>query len=488
MELNEPTENGNPLGREIYEAMKAALVGDSNVSSGVLEMEGMSGQKYRMFINNLIGRLKHARYLEVGVWKGSTFCAAVKGNKPDLAVAIDNWSEFGAPRDEFVDNLGSLTNKPIQLIDSDFRSVDFSKENWATPFNVYFYDGPHSEVDQHDGIVAALPALDEQFVLIVDDWNWTRVRRGTVSAIKVSGIRVDYEMEIRTAEDDQPSPDFAEKTDWHNGYYIAACSKTRDAALAVVGSPVVAFAIPTYNKMISMETYQSMMTLQWKMFIEGCPMVQIMAGGDPYLAKVRNKLATMFLKNHPAATALFFIDDDVGFVGDAAIDAVMRMIRSDKDVVAGIYPKKDDNVVWPAELHADATTGQFVRDGDFLLAALVPTGFLLIKRHVLERMAAVSDVYKDTDQNNNEMECYNIFEMGFNKEDGKWWGEDFAFCARWRGMGGEIWVDPNIEFTHRGSKAWKGSFADAVAGYEAKLVAMKAADTVSITEAEEAAE
>ena len=233
--------------------------------------------------------------------------------------------------------------------------------------------------------------------------------------------------------------------------------------------PVVAFAIPTYSKSVSMETYQSMLTLQWRMFYEGFPMVQIMAGGDPYLAKVRNKLVTMFLKNHPEATDLFFIDDDVGFAGDAAIEAAMKIIRSDKDVVAGIYRKKDDKIIWPVELHADAATGQFVRDGDFLLAGLVPTGFLRIKRHVLEQMAAASTTYKDTDQDDNEMDVYNIFEMGFDKSDGKWWGEDYAFCARWRGMGGEIWVYPDIEFTHRGSKAWRGNFADAVANYETTM-------------------
>ena len=32
----------------------------------------------------------------------------------------------------------------------------------------------------------------------------------------------------------------------------------------------------------------------------------------------------------------------------------------------------------------------------------------------------------------------------------------------WREMGGEVWVDPNIRFTHRGSKAWEADFGDSI--------------------------
>ena len=235
---------------------------------------------------------------------------------------------------------------------------------------------------------------------------------------------------------------------------------------------VVAFGIPSLSKSISIETYQSMMTLQWKMFSDGYPLVQIIIGGDPYLAKVRNKIATVFLKNHPSATDLFFIDDDVGFPEEAA----MRLIRSDKDVIAGIYPKKDDIAQYPVEMQVDMETKGLIRDGDLCLAAFVPTGFLRIKRHVLEKMAAESQTYFDKDNTGGDMEIFNIFEMGYSPADGKWWGEDYAFCQRWRNMGGEVWVDPNIPFTHRGSKIWEGNFSGALAHYESGLPLKEAAE------------
>lgn len=229
----------------------------------------------------------------------------------------------------------------------------------------------------------------------------------------------------------------------------------------------VVFGIPTLSKTISVETYQSMMALQWALFGEGVPLAQVIVGGDPYLSKVRNKIATLFLDDYPQATDLFFIDDDVGFPHEAAL----RLIASDKDVIAGIYPKKEDGdtLQWPTDLLVDKETKRLIRDGDLYLASHVPTGFLRIKRHVLERMAVESDKFKDRAADGREIDCYNIFEMGYCKDDGKWWGEDYAFCQRWRNMGGEVWVDPNIPFTHRGGKTWAGTFNDAVANYEASV-------------------
>lgn len=232
----------------------------------------------------------------------------------------------------------------------------------------------------------------------------------------------------------------------------------------------IVFGIPTISKWISAETYQSMMALQWAMFGRGIPLAQIVVGGDPYLSKVRSKIATIFLRDYPQATALFFIDDDVGFPYEAAL----RLIDSDKDVIAGIYPKKEDadTLVWPTDLLVDRQTRETIRDGDLYLASHVPTGFLRIKRHVLEKMAEEANIFRDRDANGTEIDVYEIFRMGFALEDektrrGRWWGEDFEFSARLRNMGGEIWVDPNIPFTHRGTHAWRGTFVDAVANYEA---------------------
>lgn len=209
----------NALADTVHDAMRRALNGNSKINTDILSMEGMSGRKYRVFINNLIEMMDNPRYLEVGVWRGSTMCAATNGNRV-RAVGIDNWSQFGGPRDDAMENIARY-GSGVEILDEDYAKVDFAS---LGRFDVYFYDGPHTDIHQQNGIVLAQPALDDQFVLIVDDWNWSCVRRGTVAGLAASGLRLVYSIDIRTAPDDQPS-DYGNPGDWHNGYFIAVCSK-----------------------------------------------------------------------------------------------------------------------------------------------------------------------------------------------------------------------------------------------------------------------
>jgi len=179
----------------------------------------MSGRKYRYWINNFISIEEAPRYLEVGSWAGSTACSAIFENKLSLT-CIDNWSEFGGPKDRFLKNTLKCSNSKTEFnfIESDFRKVDYTN---IGKFNVYLFDGPHLEEDQYDGIKVALPALDETFTLIVDDWNWKRVQNGTIRAINDFNLKVHCSITIKTTK----NPCQKEVTDWHNGYFIALCSK-----------------------------------------------------------------------------------------------------------------------------------------------------------------------------------------------------------------------------------------------------------------------
>ena len=208
--------SGTPLGTALEAAYDKALAGVGGPADHVRRMRGMSGQKYRTFINTLIKSLPDARYLEVGSWAGSTAASAIDGNRL-RAVCIDNWSLFGGPKDEFFANLESVRTPDVDFsfIESDFRKVDFSK---IGRFNVYLFDGPHEEEDQYDGITLAVPALDDSFVLIVDDWNWSESRLGTYRAIRDAGLSIACSVEVRTTTDNtHPPGDGGPTTEWHNG-------------------------------------------------------------------------------------------------------------------------------------------------------------------------------------------------------------------------------------------------------------------------------
>jgi hypothetical protein len=207
---------------KVRRALSRALAGDSKLNQDILSIKGMSGRKYRMFINNLVEEMESVRYLEVGSWAGSTLCSALFGNKIE-AIAIDNWSQFGGPATEFFMNLARFkSDSKISFLEKDFRQVPYSALDKS---NIYLFDGPHEIKDQRDGIVLAQPALDNCYVQIVDDWNWPFVRAGTMDAINEINLTIEFMAEIRTTLDDTHPAIWGPESDWHNGYCLAVLSK-----------------------------------------------------------------------------------------------------------------------------------------------------------------------------------------------------------------------------------------------------------------------
>ena len=207
----------------LYKSFFDTLALDHLLPTPILTMVGMSGQRYRMFINNLVRSIHNPRYLEIGSWQGSTACSAMWGNSA-VVTCIDNWSQFGGPKDVFLFNV-ELTkgNCQFSFIESDYRSVNYDQ---LGTHNIFMFDGPHEEIDQYDGIVRPLTALSSEFILIVDDYNWETVRLGTQRAIRDSDISTICSIEIRTTQDNtQPATNIMQNSDWHNGYFIAALLK-----------------------------------------------------------------------------------------------------------------------------------------------------------------------------------------------------------------------------------------------------------------------
>lgn len=210
------------MGFNIKQALNDAINDTHNLTENVMAMEGMSGKIYRKLINNLIKSTADARYLEVGSLKGSTACAAMCNNTLSIT-CIDNW-HWPEHRPDFYKNTSSVIDDNIKfnIIETDFRRVDYSN---IGKFNVYMFDGPHSEQDQYDGVVVAQPALDDTYILIVDDWNWESVQNGTWDAIRNLEHGLVSKLEIRTT-DDYSYPKIADHySDWHNGYLIAVIEK-----------------------------------------------------------------------------------------------------------------------------------------------------------------------------------------------------------------------------------------------------------------------
>ena len=193
----------------------------SKINNDILELDGMSGKKTRHFYNNLLN-LEDSRYLEIGTWKGSSVCSAMFKNKSQV-VCIDNWSEFGGPKEEFLNNFNKFKGDN----DASFYELDcFSVNPLELPkFNIYLFDGNHAEDSHSKALSHFLPCLDDIFIFIVDDWNWVDVRNGTKSAIEKNNLKVLYEKEVRMTLDNSHTPSEIAKDTWWNGIFICILKK-----------------------------------------------------------------------------------------------------------------------------------------------------------------------------------------------------------------------------------------------------------------------
>ena len=200
----------------------------------------------------------------------------------------------------------------------------------------------------------------------------------------------------------------------------------------------------------------------------------LMRDGDALITRARANLVTLFLDD-PSTTHLLFVDADIGFTPDQ----VFRLIDSEADVVAGLYPIKRVN--WDKarrmlESGRPATPSaaldyvleldnpdQVVSVNGFARARSVGTGFLMIKRHVLERMCqhpAYTSLQffreHSLDALAGSPNRFALFECMIDPRTGTYLSEDFSFCKRWTDIGGEIWADLESRLDHVGPSVFRG--------------------------------
>jgi hypothetical protein len=173
--------------------------------------------------------------------------------------------------------------------------------------------------------------------------------------------------------------------------------------------------------------------------------------GSSYISYAR---ANMLHKAMVAgADAIMFIDHDVSWKPQA----LLKVLQTPDDVACGTYRYKKDDEEYMGAFFIDETTKLPVTRGDgCVLAQMIPAGFLKVTRAAVERFAAAYPELTYGAKNDTDRHV-DLFNHGAH--NGIWWGEDFAFSRRWRELGGEIWVVPDICVDHHSSeRAYRGNF------------------------------
>jgi len=91
------------------------------------------------------------------------------------------------------------------------------------------------------------------------------------------------------------------------------------------------------------------------------------------------------------------------------------------------------------------------------------TGFLMIRRHVLETMCqhpayAALQFFREhsLDALAGSPNRFALFECMIDSNSGTYLSEDFSFCKRWTDIGGEIWADLESRLDHVGPSVFHG--------------------------------
>jgi len=180
---------------------KASRLDYTDFNQELLELPGFSGKMTRVMLSRLLSN-PGMRYLEIGVWGGSTFCSALHNNKPDYAAAIDNFSQtweddFGFnPARKFEENARKFIKHRFDFFDVD--CFKFDTKELPVPINCYFYDGGHLEYEQYEALAYYKNAMDNEFIYIVDDANWLDVKIGTYRAIRDNDLFIQREWMLPT--------------------------------------------------------------------------------------------------------------------------------------------------------------------------------------------------------------------------------------------------------------------------------------------------
>jgi len=198
----------------------------------------------------------------------------------------------------------------------------------------------------------------------------------------------------------------------------------------------------------------------------------------------RNLCVAEMLSHEDNYTHLLFIDSDIDFNGST----IFKMLDLDKDVISCPYPmkmlswdkmwrrwhEKDDAIETADDLAKSGFTfpvkienpNDIESKKGVIELSHAPTGCMLIKREVLEKMIKEYpelEIFQPTIINGKEVKkdnMYNLFDTLHDPKTKRYFGEDFGFCQRWSDIGGKVYAYINDYITHVGEYSYCGRFRD----------------------------
>ena len=207
-----------------------------------------------------------------------------------------------------------------------------------------------------------------------------------------------------------------------------------DAGPVATGRKVM-LATTAYDSPDASYTY-SMARSREALSAAGIQSAYYLLQGNCHVDDARNAVVRDFIDSD--CTELIFLDADVSWEPQTLVD----LCGFDRDIVGGVYPyrRESDEETMPVR---HLPTISVEPDGLIEVEGL-PTGFMRIKRHVIETMAATAKHFlKDHGKPTPVLFERDYFGGGRR-------GGDIRFCMVWREMGGKVFAAPELRLGHCG--------------------------------------
>lgn len=253
--------------------------------------------------------------------------------------------------------------------------------------------------------------------------------------------------------------------------------------------PHLIILTPCYNSSMYVTYTESLLQTMFMCKDMGINATVHFCRNDSLVSRARNNLIAKAM-SIPTATHFLFIDADITW----SPTDILKLLVADKPIVGGIYPiknyefdklatnpnmvgeifkRKSQSQLKDAFSNKDYLQTNLVRyninyssnmleiDNNLTKVKHLATGFMLIKRTVIELMSKAFPQTKYVDDVNflsgkeNDF-AFALFDCGV--EDGHYLSEDWMFCHRWQKMGGSVYADVTINLDHTGIETYKGSF------------------------------
>ena len=199
----------------------------------------------------------------------------------------------------------------------------------------------------------------------------------------------------------------------------------------------ILFCTPCYGGMVTAQHFGSCLALKEDLQKAGLKHDWLLGWNESLVTRARNEMTASFLKTD--FSHMMWLDADIEFDPEH----VAKLWNLDADIAVGVYAMKKRNEQWFAAWKDGALVKNLDQFTGPIEVDYAGTGFMLINRRVIEKLAGKSESYEGPHGRVPALYMTPIHNDGFESED-------YHFCRKAREAGFKIIMDPSVRLGHYG--------------------------------------